>query len=111
MFTEEARLLVSATSISQSISCRQLRLDSKGRISIPSDVRRSFGLEEGDFVTLTFNFADNKITLVFDGQSGAKASTGGCGPSDPGSIDRQSGKGCRRSDIPGSGPFKRRRMQ
>ncbi|MBN2042931.1 MAG: AbrB/MazE/SpoVT family DNA-binding domain-containing protein [Candidatus Aenigmarchaeota archaeon] len=44
---------------------RILRIDSKGRISIPSDIRRSFGLDEGMEVELVFDLSKNYLILGF----------------------------------------------
>ena len=65
-------------------------MDSKGRISIPSDLRRSLGFEEGDVLSVRIDLEKGMLVI---GQSGVKASTAGCGPAGPGSI-------------PGSGPQK-----
>lgn len=43
---------------------RKARLDSKGRISIPSDIRKSFGLEKGAEITLVFDLRRNYLILV-----------------------------------------------
>ena len=55
-------------------------MDSKGRISIPSDIRRSFGLETGDIVCIFYDLKENVLFLAADGQDGVTASTKGCGP-------------------------------
>ena len=58
---------------------RKARVDSKGRISIPSDIRRSLGLETGSELVLEADLAGNMIVLSVDGQSGV----GDCGYSGP----------------------------
>lgn len=84
---------------------RKLRIDSKGRISIPADVRRSFGLENGDKIYLYFDLGKNKLILFLkeNGQDGVEVRTDGCGPSGPGSIARQSRRDCLEAGNPGPG--------
>jgi AbrB family looped-hinge helix DNA binding protein len=43
---------------------RRIRVDSKGRISIPSDLRRSLGLESGSDVLLGFDLENGTVFLV-----------------------------------------------
>ncbi len=73
---------------SQKIVSREVLVDSKGRISIPSDLRRSLGFEEGDVLSVMIDLEKGLLVI---GQSGVNGSTIGCGPVSPGSI-------------PGSGP-------
>jgi AbrB family looped-hinge helix DNA binding protein len=75
---------------------RKLKIDSKGRISIPSEIRKNFRLEEGFEIELVFDLKKNFVMLFF-GQDGVKGqdtafpcrSTNGstevCGTSNPGS--------------------------
>ena len=56
-----------------------MKVDSRGRISIPAWVRRNFLLREGAEVALLFDLAENVVMLVFDnGQDGVAGSTRGC---------------------------------
>ena len=41
-----------------------VRVDSKGRISIPASLRRSFGLKEGGKLELFFDLREGAILLV-----------------------------------------------
>lgn len=42
---------------------RKLVIDSKGRISIPADIRRSLGLDSGCRIILEFDLEENIIIL------------------------------------------------
>ncbi len=94
---------------------REARVDSKGRVSIPSDIRRSYGLAAGDIVCFRFDLRRNELLLSLgglkdanDGQGGAKASTEGCGPFDPGSIEgKERLRALKPFGNPGSGPSRR----
>lgn len=44
---------------------RKLRLDSKGRISIPAEFRRNFGLENDSVISMVFSLDSNVALLVF----------------------------------------------
>lgn len=61
-----------------------MKIDSKGRISIPSEIRKNFGLEEGFEIELLFDLKKNFVVLVF-GQDGVTVSTVDCGSASPGS--------------------------
>ena len=91
-----------------------MKVDSKGRISIPAWLRRNFLLKEGSDVAMLFDMRENAVLLVFDGITSKQerrecpvllspagvlpssksqygrdcvtASTEGCEPSSPGSI-------------------------
>ncbi len=68
----------------------RVRLDSKGRISIPAFLRRNLCLEQNSEVVLGFNLKYNAVILIASGPNGQgsiKASTEGCGPSSEGSKD------------------------
>jgi AbrB family looped-hinge helix DNA binding protein len=114
---------------------KKIRIDSKGRISIPSELRKNFGLEEGSEIELLFDLRKNFVVLVFGegsdsyGQDGVKGkdaaelrrptkvSTEACGASRPGSNTafptapayskavEQKGNPV---EIPGLGPEERR---
>ena len=78
------------------ISTRKMRLDSKGRISLPAEIRRNFGLDSNSDIIIAFNLKKNFIFLLI-GQDGVAESTEGCGSSglgsnpgpDPGKIVRR----------------------
>jgi len=88
---------------SQKVFSREVLIDSKGRISIPSDLRRSLGFEEGDSLSVRIDL--DKGLLVI-GRSGVEVSTAGCGPASPGSKDLGKPLACR-SGFPGCGPEER----
>ena len=46
---------------------RILTIDSKGRISIPADIRRSLGLDSGDRILLGFDLEEGIILLMRGG--------------------------------------------
>ena len=69
------------------IFTRSAKLDSKGRLSLPIDVRKSFGLDEGSEVSMVFSLDMNLVLLVI-GQDGVEASIGACGAPGRGSIPR-----------------------
>ena len=69
------------------IITRKMRLDSKGRISLPADLRRNFGLGSNSDIVIAFNLKKNLIFLLI-GQDGVMASTGACGAFSPGSKAR-----------------------
>ena len=48
-----------------SVKTISVRIDSKGRISIPSFLRKNFGLQEGEDVRLVFDLKLNKILVLF----------------------------------------------
>ena len=58
-FTEGVR----ASPYSRNVTC-VIILDEKGRILLPSVVRKNFGLGKGVGITLTFSLDKNVITLV-----------------------------------------------
>ena len=65
---------------------RRAKLDSKGRIILPIDVRRNFGLEKDCEISVVFSLDKNYVLLVIggDGQDGVEESIEGCGSSGPG---------------------------
>lgn len=97
---------------------RSARIDSKGRISIPSDIRRSLGLETGRELVLDIDLEESVIVMRIDnGQSGVVDCIGDCGSPGPGSVEPFSaGKPAKAfaeiplprkevgSEKPGSGP-------
>lgn len=76
---------------------RTLAIDSKGRVSIPADIRRSLGLGSGSRVILDFDLEKDVIMLFGAswsyGRSGVNTSIRGCESLGPG-------------ENPGSGPEK-----
>jgi AbrB family looped-hinge helix DNA binding protein len=85
---------------------RTVRIDQKGRISIPSEIRKNFGLEEGTEIELVFDLRKNYLILKFseNGQDGACSNMGDCGSPEPGAKELDESKNLRRSVIPGPGP-------
>ena len=104
-----------------------VKIDSKGRISIPAYLRRNFGLEMGDEMKILFDLKKSLFVVVFesrvffgpeisgqkgisgiktDGQGGVKNSMGVCGAPGLGAkVGPFSGYvKCGLSGIPGSGP-------
>ena len=81
---------------SRQLQTVSVKIDSKGRISIPAWVRRNYGLDEGMELGLKFDLGNQAILLIFDGQDGVEyplrekgnpacaegiqVSTKGCGP-------------------------------
>lgn len=63
---------------------RKLKIDSKGRICLPAEIRKNFNLNEDSEVVLVFDLSQNIIFLVF-GQDGVMASTKACGAFSSGS--------------------------
>ena len=61
------------------------RIDQKGRISIPSAIRKSFALREGSVLELVFDLGENFILLFPNGQDGVGGSTKACEALRPGS--------------------------
>ncbi len=63
------------------------KLDSKGRIVIPSEIKRSLGLSEGDKIDLFLNLKEGIIFLLpqYDDQDSVMDSIEVCGTSGPGS--------------------------
>lgn len=66
------------------VSFRKVRIDSKGRISIPSDIRKSIGLEFGSNALLGFDLKRG-IIFIICGQDGVAVSIRACGALGPGS--------------------------
>ena len=95
------RNLVSRETDSETVP-RTVIIDSKGRISIPADIRRSLGLGSGNRVLLDFDLEKDVIMLfggswsskVNDGRSGVNTSIRDCESLGPGVN-------------PGSGPEKK----
>jgi AbrB family looped-hinge helix DNA binding protein len=75
-------LLSPRTFSEKDLKIRKVRIDSKGRISIPSELRKNFGLGKDSEVNLVFDLKRNVIFLVI-GQGSVKAS-----------IDSKSVKAC-----------------
>lgn len=46
-----------------------VRIDSKGRVSLPAEIRRSFGLSAQDKIELYVSLSERKIILVLNGVS------------------------------------------
>jgi AbrB family looped-hinge helix DNA binding protein len=69
------------------IFTKRLKLDSKGRILLPSEIRRNFGLDKGSEIDIAFNLEENVIFLEIsgnDGQDSVNVSTKACGAFRPG---------------------------
>lgn len=81
----------------ENVSLRKIRIDSKGRISIPSDLRRSLGLELGSELLMGFDL-ERGIILLFCGQDGVICSTKGCGSFSPGANPGSDPKGFEGGD-------------
>lgn len=91
--------------LSPDASFEAVKIDSKGRISIPAYLRRNFGLKTGSEIRICCDLRSNLFILVFNpgivfgvskakyGQNGVVDSTRDCGSLRPGAI-------------PGSGPDK-----
>lgn len=64
---------------------RKMRLDSRGRLLLPLEIRRIFGLEKDSNVDLAFDLEDNFILLSF-GQDSVTDGIKACGAFGPGST-------------------------
>ncbi len=64
---------------------RKVKLDSKGRILIPAEIKRNFGLEAGSDIKAVFSLDSNLVLLVL-GRDGVADSMGDCGFPGPGST-------------------------
>lgn len=107
MLSPDSKLAFSVSLESEGLNVRKVKVDSKGRISIPSEIRKNFGLYEGIEIELAFDLSKNFVILVFDnGQDGVVGSTEVCGASRPGSKEFDADKNLRRSETPGPGPEK-----
>ncbi len=60
------------------IFIKKVRLDSKGRISLPVEVRRNFGLDKDFAISIVFSLDKNLVLLVI-GQDSVADSMGACG--------------------------------
>lgn len=63
---------------------RKIRLDSKGRISLPVEIRRNYGLDKDSEISIAFSLEANLIFILI-GRDGVAGSTGACGAPGPGS--------------------------
>lgn len=98
MLSPDSKSAFSGFLESEGLNVRKVKVDSKGRISIPSEIRKNFGLEEGKEIELVFDLRKNFLLLIFDnGQDGVVGSTEVCGASGSGSI-------------PGPGPEKKKEV-
>ncbi|NIO23079.1 MAG: hypothetical protein GTN38_03580 [Candidatus Aenigmarchaeota archaeon] len=94
----DSKLAFSGFLESEGLISKKIKIDSKGRISIPSEIRKNFGLEEGVEIELVFDLKRNFVVLVFsNGQDGVCSSTEDCGSSEPGAN-------------PGPGPQERKKQ-
>ena len=79
-----------------------LKVDSKGRVSIPAEIRKSFGLDKSPYLILTFDLRKNSIVLW---PAWCNGSIEDCGnlfrkKLDQKMLQKSSGPGSK----PGSGP-------
>ncbi len=92
-FTKENRdLLTQKNSFSKSVS---VRVDSKGRISIPSFLRKNFNLKEGVEVRLVFDLRKDFFIV----QNSVADSIEVCGTSGAGSTPASEPLKSKRSDL------------
>ena len=65
-------------------SCQYIKfsvvVDSKGRISLPSDIRKTLGINISDKLDLLLLTSQNKILLCKNGCDGVIGNILGCGP-------------------------------
>lgn len=86
MLSPDSKFAFSAFPEGEGLNVRKVKVDSKGRISIPSEIRKNFRLEEGKEVELVFDLKENFVMLFFvNGQDGVVGSTVDCGSASPGS--------------------------
>ncbi len=69
------------------IFTRKVQLDSKGRILLPAELRKNFGLDKNFEINAVFTLENNLVLLVI-GQDGVADSIGACGAPGRGSIPR-----------------------
>ncbi len=86
MFSLDSKFAFSGLDENERLIRRKVKIDSKGRISIPSVVRKNFGLEEAMEIEIVFSTRKNFVVLNFNnGQDGVTGSTEACGASGLGS--------------------------
>jgi hypothetical protein len=78
--------LLSPDSNSVIFTCKA-KLDSKGRILLPAEIRRNYALDKDSEISIAFDLKKNLILLVI-GQGGVEAGIGACGAPGRGSIPR-----------------------
>lgn len=88
------------------IFIKKVRLDSKGRISLPVEVRRNFGLDKDFAISIVFSLDKNLVLLVI-GQDSVADSMRACGA--PGRGSKEFGRpansdSSRQSAIPRPDP-------
>jgi len=83
-FTEEKEAGLFSLVSRKKLFSRKIRIDSKGRILLPADIRKNFGLGADSEVTVVYSLFDDFLNVVF-GQGSAKESTKACGAFSPGS--------------------------
>ena len=103
MLSPDSKLAFSVSPESEGLNVRKVKVDSKGRISIPSEVRKNFGLEEGSEIELVFDLKENLVMLFF-GQDSVTVSTEACGAPSPGSKESMTQVKPESSETPGPSP-------
>ena len=86
MFSLDSKFAFSGLDENERLIRRKVKVDSGGRISIPSEGRKNFGLDEGMEIEMVFSTRKNFVVLDFDnGQDGVIGSIADCGSAGPGS--------------------------
>jgi len=87
LLSPDSKVAFSGFLESEGLNVRKVKVDSKGRISIPSELRKNFKLEEGSEIELVFDLKKNFVVLTFgNGQDGVRSNTEDCGSSEPGAT-------------------------
>ena len=68
------------------VSCQTVsKLDSKGRISIPSEIRKTLGLNASDILEFGISISGKFVVLKKNDCDSVTGNTAGCGPAIPSS--------------------------
>ena len=84
---------------------RKLRLDSKGRILLPADLRKNFDLGEDSEISIVFRLDKNLVLLEIgqNGQDSVMGSTRACGKPFSEKL-KQKSESLQRALSPGANP-------
>lgn len=105
MLSLDSEFAFSASKENERLIRRKVKVDSKGRISIPSDIRKNFRLDEGIEIDMLLDLKKNYVILDFrNGQDSVCSNTGDCGSSESGARDFDTDKKLCHSAFPDSGP-------
>lgn len=66
MLSLDSKFAFSGSKENERLIRRKVKVDSKGRVSIPSDIRRNFGLDEGIEIEMIVDLKKNFLILKFE---------------------------------------------